>query len=67
MLALFAFYFGIEIIVERFLPLYSWLEYVGYAIAATIAIPVIFRFKDREIEGLLRNHWASRNGSRRKE
>ena len=43
------------------------LEYVGYAIAAAVAIPVVYRFKDREIEGLLRNHWASRNGSQRKE
>lgn len=67
LLALFAFYFGIEIIVERFLPLYPWLEYVGYAIIAAIAIPVFFRFKDREIENLLRNHWVSRNGSQRKE
>lgn len=59
--------FAIEIIVERLLPLYPWLEYVGYAIAAAVAIPVVYRFKDREIEGLLRNHWASRNGSQRKE
>ena len=64
LLCLFACYFGIEIFVERLLPLYPWLEYVGYAIAAAIAIPVVYRFKDREIEGLLRNHWASRNGSR---
>ena len=67
LLALFAFYFGIEIIVERLLPLYPWLEYVGYAIVAVVAIPVFYRFKDREVEGLLRNHWASRNGSQRKE
>lgn len=67
LLALFAFYFGIEIIVERLLPLYPWLEYVGYVLAAAIAIPVIFRFKDREVEGLLRNLWASKNGSQRKE
>ena len=67
LLWLLACYFGIEIIVERLLPLYPWLEYVGYAIAAAVAIPVVYRFKDREIEGLLRNHWASRNGSQRKE
>ena len=67
LLALFAFYFGLEFIVERFLPLYPWLEYVGYAIAVAVAIPVVYRFKDREVEGLLRNHWASRNGSQRKE
>lgn len=67
LLCLLAYYFGIEIIVERLLPLYPWLEYVGYAIAAAVAIPVVYRFKDREIEGLLRNYWASRNGSQRKE
>ena len=67
LLWLLACYFGIEIIVERLLPLYPWLEYVGYAIMAAVAIPVVYRFKDREIEGLLRNHWASRNGSQRKE
>lgn len=60
-------YFGIEFLAEQLLPMYPWLEYVGYAIAAVVAIPLFFRFKDREIEGLLRNHWASRNGSQRKE
>ncbi len=67
LLWLLACYFGIEIIVERLLPLYPWLEYVGYAIMAAVAIPVVYRFKDREIEGLLRNHWTSRNGLQRKE
>lgn len=67
LLWLLACYFGIEIIVERLLPLCPWLEYVGYAIAAAVAIPVFFRFKDREVEGLLRNHWASKNGLQRKE
>lgn len=67
LLAFFACYFGIKVIAERFLPMYPWLEYAGYAIAAAVAIPVVHRFKDREVEGLLRNHWASRNGSQRKE
>lgn len=67
LLCLLAYYFGIAIIVERLLPLYPWLEYVGYAIAAAVAIPVVYRFKDREVEGLLRNYWASLNGSQRKE
>lgn len=67
LLALFACYFGIRVAAKVLLPLYPWLEYVGYAIAAAVAIPVVYRFKDTEIEGLLRNHWASRNGSQRKE
>ena len=52
---------------EAFLPLYPWLEYVGLAIAAAIAFPVIFRCKARETGGLLRNHRTSRDRSRRKE
>ena len=40
---------------------------VRYAILALVCIPVFFLFKDREVEGLLRNHWASLNGSQRKE
>lgn len=67
LLATFACYFGAKIIAEKILPLYPWLEYVGYAIAAAVAIPVFFRCKDSEVKGLLRNHWASKNGSQRKE
>ena len=67
LLALLASYFGIEIIAKHLLPLYPWLKYVGYAIVVLVCIPVFFRFKDREVKGLLRNHWASRNGSQRKE
>ena len=53
--------------VEKILPLYPWLEYVGYGILALVCILLFFRFKDNEVEGLLRNHWANRNGSQRKE
>ena len=60
---LLAVYFGSKFFVEYLLPLYPWLEYVGCAIAAAVVISVFFRFKDTEIEGLLRSHWASRNGS----
>lgn len=67
LLALFACYFGIKVVAKHLLPLYPWLKYVGYAIAALVCISVFFRFKDREVEGLLRNHWASLNGSQRKE
>ena len=67
LLALFACYFGIRAAAKILLPLYPWLEYVGYTIVALFCISVFFRFKDREVEGLLRNHWASRNGSQRKE
>lgn len=67
LLATFACYFGAKIIAEKILPLYPWLEYVGYAIATAVAIPVFFRCKDSEVKGLLRNHWASKNGLQRKE
>ena len=67
LLVLLAFYFGIEIIGRHLLPLYPQLKYVGYAIVVLVCIPVFFLFKDREVEGLLRNHWASLNGSQRKE
>lgn len=67
LLVTFACYFGAEIMVEKILPLYPWLEYVGYGILALVCILLFFRFKDNEVEGLLRNHWANRNGSQRKE
>lgn len=67
LLVLLAFYFGIEIIGRHLLPLYPQLKYVGYAIVVLVCIPVFFLFKDREVEGLLRNYWASLNGSQRKE
>lgn len=52
---------------KNLLAMYPWLEYVGYAIAAVVIISAVYRFKDREIEDLLRSHWANRNGSQRKE
>lgn len=62
LVCLLAVYFGSKFFVEYLLPLYPWLEYVGCAIAAAVVISVFFRFKDTEIEGLLRSHWTSRNG-----
>lgn len=59
--------FGVRLLVSHLSPLYSWLEYVVYGILAAVCIPLFLRFKDREIEGLLRNLWASRNGLQRKE
>ena len=67
LLTLFACYFGIEVVAKHLLPLYPWLKYVGYAIVAWVCISLFFRLKGREVEDLLRNHWASLNGSPRKE
>lgn len=65
LLVLLAFYFGIEIIGKHLLLLYPQLKYVGYAILVLVCIPVFFLFKDREVEGLLRDYWDSLNGKRK--
>ena len=45
--------------------MYPQLKYVGYAIVVLVCIPVFFLFKDREVEGLLRDYWDSLNGKRK--
>ena len=61
-LAMFAVVFGLYILA----PIYPWLVYVVCAIAVLVFILTYPRFRDNEIEGLLRNHWASLHGSQKK-
>lgn len=57
---------GVITFAGRYLvPLYPWLEYVGYGIWALAGVAFYFRFRDREAEGLLRSYWASLNGKRK--
>lgn len=62
LLAVLAIYFGIEILA----PIYPWLVYVVCAIAVLVFVLTYLRFRDNEVESLLRNHWASLHGSRKK-
>ena len=66
LLATFACYFGAKIMVEKILPLYPRLEYVGHAIAAVVAIPVFFRCKDSEAKRLRGTTGPARTDCREK-
>lgn len=46
-------------------PLYPWLEYVGYGIWVLATVVCFFLFKSREAEDLLRIYWDSLNGKRK--
>lgn len=62
LLAVLAIYFGLEILT----PIYPWLVYVVIAIMVLACVLTYLRFRDNEVEGLLRNHWASLHGVRKK-
>lgn len=64
---LLAAYFGIEIIVKQLALGYPWLKYAGCAIVAILLVVMFWHGRNREVKGLLRNHWASLNGAQRKE
>lgn len=54
---------GVITLAGRYLvPLYPWLEYVGYGIWVLAGAVCFFLFKSREAEDLLRIYWDSLNG-----
>lgn len=60
-------YFGIEIVIMRIPLIPPWLKYVGCAVAAIFLALMFWRSRNKEVENLLRNHWGSLNGTKRKE
>ena len=65
-IGLLAAYFGIELL-TKWLPLMPpWLKYVGCVAVAIFLVLMFWRFRNKEVEGLLRNHWGSLNGAKRK-
>ena len=52
---------------ERLLVTYPWLEPVATVIAALLIVFMFRKGPHRETEDLLRQHWASLNGSQKKE
>lgn len=64
---LLAAYFGIEIFTKRLALGSPWLKYAGCAIAIILLAVMFWRGRNREVEGLLRNHWSNLNGAQRKE
>ena len=60
-------YFGIEIIAKRLPLIPPWLKYVGCAVAAIFLALMFWRSMNKAVESLLRNHWGSLNGTKRKE
>lgn len=67
LLLLLGVLYGIKSRAEQLLLAYPWMEYVGYAIGVPLVIFMLLRIRNDEVKGLLRRHWASLNGSRRKE
>ena len=61
-LAMFAVVFGLKILA----PIYPWLVYVVGAIAVLVCILIYPRYRENEVAGLLRLHWASLHGPRKK-
>lgn len=53
--------------IDQLVVTYPWLEHAGCAIVVPVIILLFYRSRNREVEGLLRNHWVSLNGSQRKE
>lgn len=58
--------FGIGIFAKRFVPECSWLKYIGCAIALVLLTLMFRSGRNKEIKGLLRNHWSSLNGVMKK-
>lgn len=63
---LLAVYFGMEFLTEHLALGPSWLKSVGCVVAVILFAFMFRRSRNKEVEGLLRNHWGSLNGAKRK-
>lgn len=66
-IGLLAAYFGIELLTKYLSLVPPWLKYVGCAVVAIFLALMFWRSRNKEVESLLRNHWGSLNGAKRKE
>lgn len=63
---LLAVYSGMEFLTEHLALGPSWLKYVGCVAAVILFAFMFWCSRNKEVESLLRNHWGSLNGAKRK-